>query len=85
MSTKPTSPDLSEFYRLAQPKKPPCQVAFVADQLPKEDAAALLAACDTDKGIINAGAIEKWLKLRGHDVSQQRIVNHRLGKCTCDA
>lgn len=78
-----TNPDLSEFFKLAQPKRPPCQVGYAMSQLSKEEAAQLDAACKTDSGLINAGAIVKWLDSRGHTVSQQRVVNHRLGKCTC--
>lgn len=77
------TPDLSEFFKLAQPKRPPCQVGFAMSQLSQDEAAQLDAACKADSGIINAGAIVKWLELRGVDISQQRIVNHRLGKCTC--
>lgn len=78
-----TQPDLSEFFKLARPKRPPCAVGFVLTQLPADEAAQLEAACGQDSGIINAGAIVLWLKARGHDVSQQRVVNHRLGKCSC--
>lgn len=80
---KTQQPDLSEFFRLARPKRPPCAVGFVLDQLGEEEAAQLTAACAVDAGIINAGAIVQWLKTRGHDVNQQRIVNHRRGTCTC--
>lgn len=77
-------PDLSEFFKLAQPKRPPCQVGFALTQLSDTESAQLAAACKTDSGIINAGAIVKWLEARGVDISQQRVVNHRLGRCTCD-
>lgn len=77
-------PDLTEFFKLAQPKRPPCQVGYALTQLPPAEAAALAAACKTDSGIINAGAIVKWLDLRGIEITPQRVVNHRLGKCTCD-
>lgn len=76
-------PDLSEFFRLAKPKRPPCAIGFVLDQLGEPEAGQLKAACEVDAGIINAGAIVKWLRIRGHEISQQRVVNHRRGTCTC--
>lgn len=81
MSTK--QPDLSEFFRLAKPRKPPCPIGYALSQLDDVEAAQLQAACATDGGIINAGAIVQWLKKRGHASSPQRVVNHRRGVCSC--
>lgn len=78
-----TKPDLSEFFKLSRPKRPPCRVGFVASQLPEEEADQLQAACATDAGIINAGAIQQWIVSRGHDVSVPGITAHRQGRCTC--
>lgn len=78
-----TQPDLSEFYKLSRPAKPPCRIGFAATQLQKQEAAQLEAACKADKGIINSGAIRQWLKGRGHDVSIPAITSHRQGVCTC--
>lgn len=76
-------PDLSEFFKLSRPAKPPCRIAYAMGQLDKGEAAQLDAACKTDKGIINTGAIRQWLKARGHDVSIPAITSHRQGVCTC--
>lgn len=75
--------DLSEFYRLARPKRPPCRIGFILTQLPEEESAQLQAACEQDKGIINTGAIRQWLAARRHDVSIAAITNHRSATCTC--
>lgn len=77
------SVDLSEFYRLARPKRPPCRVGFVAEQLNPDERDQLLAALEVDKGIINTGAIREWLKARGHDVSVPGVTTHRQKACTC--
>jgi len=75
--------DLSEFFRLAQPARPPCRIGFALTQLVEQEAINLTAACKADKGIINSGAIRKWLADRGHDVSVSAITNHRNGVCSC--
>jgi hypothetical protein len=75
--------DLSEFFKLARPKKPPCQVGFFGGQLKPGEKAQLDAALGTDKGIINAGAIREWFHIRGHEVTIMAVVNHRQGTCTC--
>lgn len=84
-----TKPDLSEFYRLSKPKKPPCQIGLILSgeitpKLKPEAREQLRAALDTDAGIITAGAVVAWLKERGHDTNANRISNHRRGVCTCD-
>lgn len=81
-------PDLSEFYKLSKPKKPPCQVGLIlaGDLTPKlkdEELQALNAALDTDKSIITAGAVQGWLEARGHEVNTNRISNHRRKICSC--
>ncbi|MFA5052977.1 MAG: hypothetical protein WC565_02895 [Parcubacteria group bacterium] len=75
--------DLSEFFKLARPKKPPCRVGFAITQLKPAERTQLNAALATDSGIINAGAIREWLRLRGQDVSNSAILSHRQGSCTC--
>lgn len=87
MATK--SPDLTEFFKLSKPKSPPCQIGLILNELvtPKLSAAEaeqLKAACETDQGIITAGAIVGWLKQRGHDTNAVRVSNHRRGTCSCD-
>jgi len=80
-----TKPDLSEFFKLSRPKRPPCQIGHALAAL--KDAAerdALEAACKTDPGIITNSAIRDWLLVRKHDVSVNRIVSHRKGSCTCN-
>ena len=80
----PDKPDLSEFFQLARPKRPPCQIDVIRQQIKDADElAALDAALGTDKGIITAGAIQQWLKARGHSTSTVAISNHRRGTCRC--
>lgn len=80
---KSAKADLSEFFKYAQPKKPPCKVGFVIGQLPEEEAKQLQAACDQDRNLINTGAIREWLEHRDFEVSVPAITNHRSGTCTC--
>jgi hypothetical protein len=82
LATKPKV-DLAEFYRLAEPRKPPCRIGFILTQLDAEAAAQLFAACNIDRGIINTGAIRKWLASRGYETSVPAITNHRIGTCNC--
>lgn len=85
MATKSKSqPDLTEFYKLARPKKKKCHIRFVMDQLKDEEIVQLQAACEADPGIINTGAIRDWLAQRGHKVSIPAITNHRRETCTCN-
>lgn len=83
-----SSPDLTEFFKLSKPKRPPCQIGLilsgqVSPKLKPEEAEQLTAACAADKGVITGGAIAEWLKQRDHEVSVNRISNHRRGVCTC--
>lgn len=83
-----SAPDLSEFFKLSKPKKPPCPLGLIlSGELPPEIKPAerkqLQAALETDKNIITAGAIVEWLKGRGHEVNQNRVSNHRRGVCSC--
>lgn len=83
-----TKPDLSEFYKLSKPKKPPCQIGLILSgeitpHLDPSERGQLEAALETDHGIITGGAILAWLKERGHDTNTNRISNHRRGVCTC--
>jgi hypothetical protein len=79
-----STPDLSEFYKLSRPKKPPCQVGAAIPQLTSADQAALHAAVEVSReGHITAGAIEAWLAARGHKVTQSAIIAHRKGTCSC--
>lgn len=77
-------PDLSEFYRLSKPKKPPCQIGFVLGELGDTEREQLKAALALDVGIITAAAIVEWLKARGHDTTFAKITNHRRGACSCE-
>lgn len=84
-----TKPDLTEFFALSKPKKPPCQLGLIlsGDLTPKlseEELTQLNAALETDRGVITAGAVQGWLEARGHKVNPTRISNHRRGVCTCD-
>ena len=76
--------DLSEFYRLSRPRRPPCRIGHVLEQLKPAERAQLTAALDTDKGLITASAIGEWLAKRDHEgVSINVISNHRRGVCSC--
>lgn len=79
-----TTPDLSEFYRLSQPKRKPCQLRFILEQLPVDERAQLKTALATDVGIITAAAVVQWLGARGHEVTFAKVTSHRNRKCDCD-
>lgn len=78
------TPDLSEFYKLSRPKKPPCQIGHILDDLGATEQEQLKAALALDVGIITAAAIVEWLRARGHEVTFARVTNHRRGACSCD-
>lgn len=79
-----SQPDLTEFFKLSRPKRPPCRVGHARAQLKPEDVESLDAALATDKGLITASAIIEWLKGRGQgDVSVSAVSTHRKGACTC--
>lgn len=76
--------DLTEFYRLSRPKKPPCQVGNAREQLTEEEQTQLDAALAQAPNVITAKAIVEWLERRGHALtSPNPIVNHRSRKCSC--
>jgi hypothetical protein len=77
-------PDLSEFFKLSRPKKPPCRVGFAATQLKPAQRTQLEAACGTDTGIITTGAIVQWLANHGHEVNAPAVTSHRRNTCTCN-
>lgn len=77
------TPDLSEFFQFSQPKKRPCAVAFLRDQLPDDQRPAFEAALATDQGIITNAAIRKWLDVRGKTVTDAAVSVHRKGTCAC--
>lgn len=79
-----SQPDLSEFYKLSKPKKPPCQVGNVLMNLEGQEAEEFAAALATDNNVITNSAISAWLKQHGQgDVNTQRISVHRRKACTC--
>ena len=83
-----SKPDLSEFYKLSKPKKPPCQIGLILSgeitpELPPAERDQLAAALDTDGGIITASAVVGWLAAREHETNVNRVSNHRRGACTC--
>jgi hypothetical protein len=77
-----TSPDLSEFVALSNPRR--CKVCTAAAALSDTEREQLAAACATPRGVINAGAIKSWLAARGHDISITAITHHRAGTIGCD-
>lgn len=82
-----STPDLSEFVALSNSKKRRrCGVAVIADELSPEDAEKLFAACAAaDGSSITVSAVIEWCKQHGHDISQNTIVYHRRGRCSCHA
>lgn len=78
-----TEVDLSEFAKLAKPKKKQCAVGVAREGLDPEALAQLDAACAANSGVINAGAICAWLAARGHVASHPAVTAHRMGTCSC--
>ena len=77
-----TEPDLSEFFKLSVPRKPPCKVGLALEQVKGQDKTNLLAAISrTD--MITPGAIEKWLAARDIPMTIPAVQSHRAGRCTC--
>lgn len=76
--------DLTEFYRLSRPKRPPCRIGHVLAELKPAERAQLEGALATDKNLITAAAIVEWLVKRNQkDISINVIGNHRRGVCSC--
>lgn len=88
-----TQPDLSEFYRLSKPKKPPCKIGVVLEKLARsKEKTQLISALATDNSIITGKAIQEWiearsekLEIQGLDINSGNVRSHREGKCTCHA
>lgn len=78
-----TKVDLSEFYKLSRPKKPPCRIGFALEQFDGGERVQLEAALGSDVGIITNSAIQQWLAARQQEVSISALVSHRKGTCTC--
>lgn len=83
MST--SKPDLSEFYKLSRPDKPPCKVGAALDQLEDlTDRENCEAALDAGKDVITASAITKWFETRDITfVTFPAVASHRAKTCTC--
>lgn len=81
----PSEPDLSEFVKLSKANKKQCRVGVILETLDADAAEQLAAAIPASEpgGTITVGAIIEWCKQRGHEVSQNTIVYHRRGRCTC--
>ena len=75
--------DLSEFEALSRPKKRACPIAKAIEELAKTEREQLIAALAVQNHEIGAGAIEAWLKRRGHVCNTQRVMSHRKGTCSC--
>jgi hypothetical protein len=80
-----TDVDLSEFYKLSKPKKPPCILGPIFEQLKPKERKELETALAADSNIITNGAIIEWLTRRGHGdaLNPNRITSHRKRSCTC--
>lgn len=78
------TPDLSEFEALSEPRRPPCKVGRILEDLPDAERKQLEAALSQDTGIITNAAILKWLERRDLDgLSSSAATSHRKGTCTC--
>jgi hypothetical protein len=82
-------PDLSEFYRLSKPKKPPCKLGLLlspAGKLSPQERVNLHAALATDNSIVTSKAIiERLEELKVKlEINTNNIVSHRGRKCTCE-
>ena len=60
-----------------------CSVSTVRVLLDKDDAATLDAALAAPLKEIQHKAIHRWLKSKGHQVSDTTIGTHRKGGCSC--
>lgn len=78
-----TDVDLSEFLKHSLPRKKPCSIATAAKTLKPLEREQLAAACAHDPGVITNGAVVRWLDVRGHAVSNNAVVVHRKGVCSC--
>jgi hypothetical protein len=78
-----STPDLSEFEQLSNPKKRPCLIGAGLEGVAADEAAALTAALEADKRMITPGAIVKWLERRGLAANTSSVIHHREGRCTC--
>jgi hypothetical protein len=81
----PQAVDLSDFYRLSRPKKPPCKIGHALDQLTPANRKKLEAALLVDKGIITGQAIADWIDLLelGVEMNQSAVQSHRSKRCSC--
>lgn len=73
--------DLSEFEALSIPTRAECSVKKIVDQLAGQELVDLKGALDAPH--VSHAAISRWLKNRGHHISQQTIGRHRHGGCSC--
>lgn len=79
----PKSVDLTEFFKYSKPRKRPCPIGFIKEQLLTDEVAQLEGALSQDAGIITAGAIQLWLSKRKHEASISAVTCHRKGVCSC--
>jgi hypothetical protein len=78
-------PDLSEFVKLSQrDQRKPCKVAAAVAPLSTAERAQFDAAVESDKTVITAAAIIKWLELRNVCVSVSALASHRARRCACN-
>lgn len=82
-----STPDLSEFYRLAAKPKPPCPVKTILVELDLKQRAQLNAALAMPSERISVKAILAWIEKRRQPswpaVVQQHVTSHRMRKCSC--
>lgn len=78
-----SAPDISEFVRLSRPKRKPCGIGIIVPDLKPADRNALTLALEDTTGRVNTRGIREWFHRRGHTVTDNAIVNHRKGQCSC--
>lgn len=73
-------PDVSEFEALCKTVSK-CKLGSTLDELEAEDQVKCLAALEM---AFTNPVIAKWLKTKGHRVSEDVVRRHRTGRCCCD-
>jgi hypothetical protein len=89
----PSTPDLSEFLKLSNPRTRPCPVGTALAVLTDEEREQYEAASNTSPGLITNIALAKWLERHAQGDwtgGWQNALAHRTCKstgerrCTCD-
>jgi inactivated superfamily I helicase len=76
-----STPDLSEFEQLSNPKKRRCLLGTALEAVGDERPALEAALAADDR--VSAGGVVSWLKRRGVTANNSAVVHHRNGRCNC--